>query len=204
MEDPKVWASRLATGSDGLKMIKKAVQGMEDMRLMTIEDMHTIDNDRHRRAQVAKRVPVDKRRDPKERIFTSGSIFYVDNFTYSGKDQVRQIADRTGTTSPTACMHAIDASDSRYKYGRNVSRSSAPLSVEIAQVCLVRARGLGLRTASSPAHNCQGIGEEVGGEDGFTLLFVRRERRLAWSPARRVEAVAVLAPELHVAVELGL
>jgi len=72
-----------------------------------------------------------------------------------------------------------------------------------AQVGLVRARRLGLRTASSPAHDRQGIREEVGGEDGLALPFMQREPRLAWTPARRVEPVAVFSPELHVAVELG-
>ena len=66
-------------------MTKKAVRGMDDMRIMSVEDMHTIDNDRHRRAQVAKRVPVDPRRDPKEKIYTPGTIFYVDAFTFSGR-----------------------------------------------------------------------------------------------------------------------
>ena len=175
-KDPKVWASRLATGSDGLKMIRKAVQGMEDMRLMTIEDMHTIDNDRHRRAQVAKRVPVDKRRDPKERIFTSGSIFYVDGFTYSGRDQVRQIADRTGTTSPTACLHAIDASDSRYKYGRNVSTHTTEDLISFLEHVVTTEAALGhtvrvFKFDRAPEVDCDTLKRRVEGELKVSVLI---------------------------------
>ena len=39
--DPKVWAARLVTGVDGLKMIKKAVKGMDSMKALTNVDSHT-------------------------------------------------------------------------------------------------------------------------------------------------------------------
>jgi hypothetical protein len=117
--DPRIWASRLATGSDGVKAIKKAVKGMEAMRTMTASDIHVIEHDRHRLAQTAKRKPTNVTRDPKERIFTPGTRFVIDVKTYSGKDQVTQIADRTGVKAPTSCIMAIDDSDSNYVYSFN-------------------------------------------------------------------------------------
>ena len=48
---------------------------MEAMRVPTASDIHIIEHDKHRRAQVAKRVhvPTNPSRDPKERIYTPGS-----------------------------------------------------------------------------------------------------------------------------------
>ena len=138
--------------------------------MLTIEDMHTIDNDKHRRAQVAKRMPVDKRCDPKERIFTSGSIFYVDGFTFSGRDQVRQITDRTGTTtSPTACLHEIDASDSRYKYGRNVSTHTTEDLISFLEHVVTAEAALGhtvrvFKFDPAPEVDCDTLKRRVEGE----------------------------------------
>jgi hypothetical protein len=39
--------------------------------------------------------------------------------TYAGKDQVTQIADRTGVKAPTSCIMAVDDSDSNYVYSFN-------------------------------------------------------------------------------------
>ena len=104
--DPKVWAARLVTGHcdgrgrittvDGLKMIKKAVKGMDSMKALTNVDTHTIEHDRHRRGQVAKRQPTNVERDPKERIYTPGSRFVIDAFTFPGREQVSQ-----GSSHPT-------------------------------------------------------------------------------------------------------
>ena len=117
--DPKVWAARLVTGTDGIKMIKKAVKGMDEMKVPTASDIHIIEHDKHRLAQAAKRKPTNVTRDPKERIYTPGSRFVIDAFTYAGKEQVTQIADRTGVRAPTCCLTAIDDSDSNYVYAFN-------------------------------------------------------------------------------------
>ena len=117
--DPRIWAARLVTGADGVKAIKKAVRGMETMRVLTASDIHVIEHDRHRLAQTAKRKPTNATRDPKERIFTPGARFVIDVKTYAGKDQVTQIADRTGVKAPTCCIMAIDDSDSNYVYSFN-------------------------------------------------------------------------------------
>eukprot|EP00900_Chrysochromulina_parva_P015137 jgi/Chrpa1/23624/Chrysochromulina_OHIO_Genome00026303-RA len=94
-------------------------RGMETMRVLTASDIHVIEHDRHRQAQTAKRKPTNVTRDPKERIFTPGTRFVIDVKTYAGKDQVTQIADRTGVKAPTSCIMAIDDSDSNYVYSFN-------------------------------------------------------------------------------------
>ena len=77
-------------------MIKKAVKGMESMKALTNVDTHTIEHDRHRRGHVAKRQPTNVERDPKERIYTPGSRFIIDAFTFPGREQVSLIPTRTG------------------------------------------------------------------------------------------------------------
>ncbi len=57
--DPRIWAARLVTGADGVKAIKKAVRGMETMRVLTASDIHVIEHDRHRQTQTAKRKPTN-------------------------------------------------------------------------------------------------------------------------------------------------
>ena len=114
--DPKVWAPRLGTGVDGLKRIKKAVKGMDSMKAPTNVDTHIIEHDKHRRGQVAKRQPTNVERDPRERIYTPGSRFVVDGFTFPGREQVTQIPTRTGAKAPTCCLTAVDDSDSNYVY----------------------------------------------------------------------------------------
>ena len=174
--DPKVWAARLVTGAEGVKMTKKAVQGMEDMRNLTVLDMHHIENDRHRRAQVAKRVAVDPRRDPKEKIYTPGTTFLIDAFTYSGRDQVRQIADRTGTGSPTTCLHAIDASDSRYKYGRNVTTHTTDDLISFLEHVVTAEAALGhtvrvFKFDRAPEVDCETLKRRVEGELKVRVLI---------------------------------
>ena len=115
--DPKVWATRLVTGVRGINTIRKAVKGMESMKTPTNNDIHFIEHDKFRRTQVAKRQPQNAEKDPKERIYTSGSRFVVDAFTFPGREQVSLIPTRTGAKVPTCCLVAVDDSDSGYVYG---------------------------------------------------------------------------------------
>ena len=45
----------------------------------------------------------------------------TDAYTYPGRDQVKQIAGRTGLQSPTACLHAGEDSGSDFGYAMNVA-----------------------------------------------------------------------------------
>ena len=45
----------------------------------------------------------------------------TDAYTYPGRDQVKQIAGRTGLQSPTACLHVWEDSGSDFGYAMNVA-----------------------------------------------------------------------------------
>ena len=200
--DPKLWASRLATGVHGLQMIKKAVKGMESVKAPTNADIHIIEHDRHRRGQVAKRKPTNVERDPKERIFTSGSRFVADAFTFPGREQVSQIPTRAGAKAPTSMLIAVDDSDSGYVYARTSDTHTTDDWVDFfshvhAAEAIYNHRILAIKLDRAPEFDCERLKQRVEGELHVRVLIgpsgehecVARAEQLMDTTARATEAM---------------
>jgi len=137
-----VWAARLATGADGIEATQLAVRNMK-MPKLTKLNKHVIDHDQHRQEQIAKRKPMNAVRDPVDRSYEQGSVFIVDTFTFPGRDQVKQIAGRTGAQPPTAMFHAWDDAGSDFGYARAVATHNIDDTIEFLSHVKVTETNLG-------------------------------------------------------------
>ena len=137
-----VWAARLATGADGIEATQLAVRNMKMPKLTKI-NKHVIDHDQHRQEQIAKRKPMNAVRDPVDRSYEQGSVFIVDTFTFPGRDQVKQIAGRTGAQPPTAMFHAWDDAGSDFGYARAVATHTIDDTIEFLSHVKVSETNLG-------------------------------------------------------------
>ena len=200
--DPKLWATRLVTGAEGVKAIRKAVKGMEAMRTMTASDIHIIEHDRHRRGQVAKRQPTNVERDPKERIFTPGSRFVADAFTFPGREQVSQIPTRAGAKAPTSMLIAVDDSDSGYVYARTSDTHTTDDWVDFfshvhAAEEVYHHKILAIKLDRAPEFDCERLKRRVESELHVRVLIgpsgehecVARAEQLMDTMARATEAM---------------
>ena len=199
--DPKVWASRLATGVVGIKSTMKAVKGMESVKALTNADIHTIEHDKHRRGQVAKRQPTNVERDPKERIFTPGSRFVCDAFTFPGREQVSHIPTRAGAKAPTCCMIAVDDATG-YVYAKTSDTHTTDDWVDFfshvhAAEVMYNHKMLAVKLDRAPEFDCERLKRRVESEIHVRVLIgpsgehecVARAEQLMDTTARATEAM---------------
>jgi len=199
--DPKVWASRLATGVVGIKSTMKAVKGMESVKALTNADIHTIEHDKHRRGQVAKRQPTNVERDPKERIFTPGSRFVCDAFTFPGREQVSHIPTRAGAKAPTCCMIAVDDATG-YVYAKTSDTHTTDDWVDFfshvhAAEVMYNHKMLAIKLDRAPEFDCERLKRRVESELHVRVLIgpsgehkcVARAEQLMDTTARATEAM---------------
>jgi hypothetical protein len=179
----------------------KAVKGMESVKALTNADIHTIEHDRHRRGQVAKRQPTNVERDPKERIFTPGSRFVCDAFTFPGREQVQHIPTRAGAKAPTCCLVAIDDATG-YVYAKTSDTHTTDDWVDFfshvhAAEVMYNHKMLAVKLDRAPEFDCERLKRRVEGELHVRVLIgpsgehecVARAEQLMDTTARATEAM---------------